>query len=391
LNSVFGRPRYTLRASIARRSISGAINASFILSLLCPGSGSCGADAVGRGDLHCNALFNLFENRSPGSPTPEDIQVSAPELAESKARIFFLSVCPPRFDLAEPDSVDIGEIVRFLGAFRRNSAIAMPEIRFAGDRSEAAAVLGQRRTAFAFALEGAHVLGNDFAWLDSLYSVGVRMIGIAHTFHDCFVVEGDRAASDDARADELMDPCLKYARAPSFITDESRLSEIGARLVNELIRLGITIDVSHLGEAAFWDVEAINGGRTPLVASHSNARAICDNPRNLTDDQMRAIAASGGVAGVCMHSPMLSNSTGPAGISDVIAHIQYMVSIMGADHVAIGTDFDGRILPPEGLASLGDLGKIARELKRRGMAETDIEKIMWRNAIKALPANGSAP
>ena len=149
------------------------------------------------------------------------------------------------------------------------------------------------------------------------------------------------------------------------------LSEFGKKAVKEMNRLGVIIDLSHAAETSFYD--AIKESSQPVVCSHSNCRALCDHPRNLTDDQMRTLAANGGVMQITMYDGFLKKDGG-ADISDVIKHLKHAIDIMGIDHVGIGTDFDGDGGIP-GLASASEMLNLTRHLIKAGFSDKEIEKI----------------
>ena len=158
------------------------------------------------------------------------------------------------------------------------------------------------------------------------------------------------------------------------------LSPFGREVVREMDRVGMTIDLSHAAESTFY--ETLELATRPVVCSHSNARALCDHPRNLTDDQMRALAAKGGVAQVTLYEGFLRND-GKATIDDVMRHLEHAIEVMGIDHVGIGTDLDGDGGVP-GVANAGELCNITRELLRRGYPEEDIAKIWGGNFLRVL-------
>ena len=116
------------------------------------------------------------------------------------------------------------------------------------------------------------------------------------------------------------------------------VSKFGEQVIREMNRVGMMIDLSHAGEESFYDTLAIS--QEPVVCSHSSCRALCDHPRNLTDDQLKAIARQGGVVQVCLYGGFLRKE-GTATICDAIEHLNHMVSLIGIEHVGIGTDFDG--------------------------------------------------
>ena len=158
------------------------------------------------------------------------------------------------------------------------------------------------------------------------------------------------------------------------------VSAFGAEVIREMNRLGILVDMSHAGEKSFYD--ALDISSVPIVCSHSSARALCDHPRNLTDDQMRALAAKGGVAQTTIYHGFL-RSQGEATILDVMAHLDHAIDIMGIDHVGLGTDFDGDG-GVRGLADSSELLNFTRQLLARRYSEQDIQKIWGGNFLRVM-------
>jgi microsomal dipeptidase-like Zn-dependent dipeptidase/gamma-glutamyl-gamma-aminobutyrate hydrolase PuuD len=158
------------------------------------------------------------------------------------------------------------------------------------------------------------------------------------------------------------------------------VSDFGREVIAEMNRLGILVDLSHAAESSFYD--ALELSRVPIVCSHSSARALCDHPRNLTDDQMRALAAKGGVAQTTIYQGFLRQH-GEATILDVMAHLEHAIEVMGIDHVGLGTDFDGDG-GVRGLASSSDLLQFTIQLLARRFSEADIQKIWGGNFLRVM-------
>ena len=158
------------------------------------------------------------------------------------------------------------------------------------------------------------------------------------------------------------------------------VSPFGADAIREMNRLGILVDLSHASEKSFYD--ALDISRVPIVCSHSSARALCDHPRNLTDDQMRALAAKGGVAQITIYNGFL-RTDGAATIHDVLAHLDHAIQVMGIDHVGLGTDFDGDGGVP-GLADSSELINFTRQLLARRYSAADIQKIWGGNFLRVM-------
>ena len=159
---------------------------------------------------------------------------------------------------------------------------------------------------------------------------------------------------------------------------QTGLTHFGADVVQEMNRLGIMVDLSHASERSFFD--ALDASATPIVCSHSSARALCDHPRNLTDDQLRALAGRGGVAQVTFYDGFLRQGGG-ASILDAVAHLNHMVQVMGVEHVGIGTDCDGGV---PGLASASELINLTRWLLRQRYSEADLALIWGGNFLRVM-------
>ena len=158
------------------------------------------------------------------------------------------------------------------------------------------------------------------------------------------------------------------------------VTPFGEEVIREMNRLGMMVDLSHAGEKSFFDALSISS--KPIVCSHSSCYSLCNHPRNLTDEQLKALAKCGGVAQVCLYSGFL-RSNAPATIEDAIDHLHHMVNVMGIDHVGIGTDFDGDggII---GCASASELINFTRALLKERYSEEDIKKIWGENFFRVM-------
>ena len=158
------------------------------------------------------------------------------------------------------------------------------------------------------------------------------------------------------------------------------VSPFGEQVIREMNRLGILVDMSHAGEKSFYD--ALDISSKPIVCSHSSARALCDHPRNLTDDQIRVLAAKGGVAQTTIYHGFLRQDS-EACILDVMEHLEHAIQVMGIDHVGLGTDFDGDG-GVRGLADASELILFTKQLLRRRYSEEDIQKIWGGNFLRVM-------
>lgn len=176
----------------------------------------------------------------------------------------------------------------------------------------------------------------------------------------------------------------KYA---SGTNTDSGITEKGFRLIEKMNELSITLDLSHLNKKGFW--QAIKAFEHIPIASHSNARRITDNPRNLDDDQLKAISERGGVIGVVLYNNFLKTSKNPTSLQDVFLHTDYIVKICGEDHVGIGSDLDGARIKdfPKELRKIEDIKKIADYFQKKGYSIARIKKIMGGNFLRILRKN----
>ncbi len=158
------------------------------------------------------------------------------------------------------------------------------------------------------------------------------------------------------------------------------VSRFGEQVIREMNRLGLMVDLSHAGDKSFYD--ALDISQTPIVCSHSSCRALCDHPRNLTDDQMRRLAAAGGVMQITLYNGFLVKD-GEATVLDAIAHLEHAIHVMGIDHVGLGTDFDGDG-GIRGLRDSSELINFTRQLLARRYSERDIQKIWGGNFLRVM-------
>lgn len=159
------------------------------------------------------------------------------------------------------------------------------------------------------------------------------------------------------------------------------VSRFGEQVIKEMNRCGIMVDLSHAGEKSFYDALSISS--KPIVCSHSNCKALCDVPRNLTDDQLRALAKHGGVAHITLYHGFLRNDNQEATVMDAIAHLEHAISVMGIEHVGLGTDFDGDG-GIRGLADSSELINFTLHLLRRRYSERDIARIWGGNWLRVM-------
>lgn len=215
------------------------------------------------------------------------------------------------------------------------------------------------RKSILFAIENGLALEHDLANVKHFAQRGVTYITLCHN--------GDNDLCDSARGSKTHDG----------------VSDFGEKAIREMNRCGIMVDLSHAAEKSFWD--ALDISAKPIVCSHANCRALCDHPRNLTDDQLRALAQKGGVAHITLYHGFLRKEGGEATVLDAIAHLEHAIRVMGIDHVGIGTDFDGDG-GVRGFADSSEVIAFTRRLLQRRYSERDIEKIWGGNWLRVMAA-----
>jgi membrane dipeptidase len=252
-------------------------------------------------------------------------------------------------------------------------------------------------------MENGYPIGKDLDSVEYFYNRGVRYITLCHS--------GDNDICDSSF--ERRNP------------EDNGLTTFGEQVVAECNRLGIMVDVSHVSDKSFFDVLKVTAA--PVIASHSSARAICDHPRNLTDDMLEALAANKGVIQICFVSSFvktpepnperdaamaqLEEKYGSrrnindeetrkkwreeymavrekypeerATVGDIVDHIDHVVKMIGVDYVGIGTDFDGGG-GVDGCDDVSDMPRITEELVRRGYSDEDIRKIWGGNLMRVF-------
>lgn len=213
-----------------------------------------------------------------------------------------------------------------------------------------------QRKSIMLGIENGLAIEDDLDNLERFKRRGVVYMTLCHN--------GDNAICDSARG------CHTHGGVSLF----------GERVIREMNRLGMMVDLSHGGEKSFYDALDISG--RPIVCSHSNAKALCDVPRNLTDDQLRALARKGGVAHVTLYHGFLRQN-GKATIHDALAHLEHFIRVMGVDHVGIGSDFDGDG-GIRGLADSSELIQFTIRLLRRRYNEDDIRRIWGGNWLRVM-------
>lgn len=209
-------------------------------------------------------------------------------------------------------------------------------------------------------IEEGGILNGEMERLEYLYEQGVRLMTLMWNYENC----------------------LGHPNSKKFLPMRKGLKPFGIEVVKRMGEMGMIVDVSHASDGSFWDVMKYAKG--PVVASHSNCRALCDHPRNLSDRMIRALAEKGGVSGLNLYGVFLGTSK-ESRIEEMSAHVFHMINKGGIEFAAIGTDFDGfsgmNIMD---IPKLSDMEKLWSYLNKKGLSEGQLEKIWNGNVLRVL-------
>lgn len=212
-------------------------------------------------------------------------------------------------------------------------------------------------------IEGLRAIGKNLDWLDTFYELGFRHASL--TWNE----ENDLATGIKG--------------------DKNRgLTDVGIEAIKKMENLGMIIDVSHANEKTFWDI--YNNSKKTIIASHSNAKSLCKHDRNLTDEQIKAIAERDGVIGINAYKGFVAIDPARQNLQRFVDHIEYIISLVGIKHVALGFDFCEYLYPnkkeeeinPLGLENASKVSNVIEELYKRGYNENEIRKITFENFMR---------
>lgn len=351
-------------------------------------------------DTHDDTTQRLLDGKFDIGARHTDGSIDIPRMREGGLDAIFFSIwIPSKIAGAEAVSRALAQIDAVHEQVRAHPkdlvlATTAAEVRAAKKQGKIAALMG---------VEGGHMINSDLDVLRKFVGLGVRYMTLTHSSNDEWA-----DSSDDKPA-------------------HNGLTDFGKDVVLEMNRLGIIVDISHVSDKTFYD--ALEVGKAPLLASHSSCRAICDAPRNMTDQMMKDLAAKGGVVQINYHVGFLSQEFRNAEKADpevnkaigeevekrcgdneacqliegdrltrqfveqgklprvdwtkIIEHIDHAVRVAGVDYVGLGSDFDGANMP-YGMEDAGDLPKITDALLKRGYSEGDVRKILGENTLRVM-------
>ncbi len=341
----------------------------------------------------------LFERFDLGHRDTEG-HIDIPRMREGGLNAVFFSIWSPS-SMTGPRGVK--RALALIDSVREQVRRHPQDLALATTAEEVRRAHAQGKIAVLMGMEGGHMIVDDLGMLRIYAALGVRYLTLTHTGN------------------------TDWADSSTDKPQHNGLTEVGKSVVREMNRLGMLVDISHVSDKTFYD--ALETSRAPMIASHSSCRALANVPRNMTDDMIRALAKKGGVIQINYHMGFLSSEYADAtrriqkeieardaeiekrygddlastlreqhrlrqqlvaegklphvSGEKIVEHIDHAVKLVGVDHVGLGSDFDGAMMP-EGMEDCSKLPRLTEALLRKGFSESDIRKILGENTLRAM-------
>ena len=351
-------------------------------------------------DTHDDTTQRLLDPKFDFGARHTDGSVDIPRMRDGGMDAIFFSIWIPG-TVTGPAAVQ--RALQQIAAVRETVARHPNDLALCTTAEEVRNAKAAKKIAALIGVEGGHMINDSLANLDKFYTLGVRYMTLTHTVNTGWAdSSGDKPAHDG-------------------------LTPFGKQVVAEMNKLGMMVDISHVADKTFYDVLAVS--QAPMIASHSSCRALCSAPRNMTDDMIKALAAKGGVIQINYHVGFLSQKFQDASKAnpelgkqieaeskkrcagneacelieadkisreyvaqgklprvewtEIIDHIDHAVKLVGADHVGLGSDFDGADMP-YGMEDASHLPQITNALLAKGYPAADIQKILGGNTLRLM-------
>jgi membrane dipeptidase len=352
------------------------------------------AEAIGI-DSHIDTIQRVLNGKEDISQRTARGHIDLPRLRESGMRApFFALYVPTYYKGAEA----VRRTLQLRDAMQSVFDAHPDQIELALTAADVERIVKAGKISAVLTIESGHAMADDLAVLRMYHRLGVRSMTLTH-FRN-----------------------TNWADSSTDTPQHNGLSEFGRAVVREMNRLGMIVDISHVSDKTFYDTLAVT--TKPVIASHSSCRALSDVPRNMTDEMIRALAKQGGVIGINFGAQFVSQKEAAAGrrgfaaraavepnlagkaldefamkdyldtysvmrpnqatIEDAVAHIDHVVKLVGADHVGIGSDWDGISAVPAGLEDVAKMPALTAELLKRGYSERDVKKILGGNFLRVM-------
>ena len=351
-------------------------------------------------DTHDDTTQRFLDGKFDISERHSDGSIDLPRMREGGLSAIFFSIWIPS-KITGADAVN--RAIEQIEAVRAQVSFYPKNLALATTAAEVRAAYKEGKIAALMGVEGGHMINSDLDTLRKFASLGVRYMTLTHSGND------------------------EWADSSTDKPAHNGLTDIGKEVVREMNRLGMMVDISHVSDKTFYDALAVS--KAPMIASHSSCRAICDAPRNMTDQMMKDLAAKGGVVQINYHVGFLSQEFRNAEKANpeinkaiaeevqkrcaeneacqliegdrltreyvekgklpridwtkIVEHIDHAVKVAGTDHVGLGSDFDGANMP-YGMEDATKLPRITEALLKKGYSEDDVKKILGENTLRVM-------
>lgn len=313
-------------------------------------------------DMHCDTIGKILDIDKQGTLLDNLCSVNLTDMKKADSFAQFFACFTNLGDYLEQDGYEkcYEHALEMIGFIEKQADDYRKEIAIARSYDDIMKNNSQNKCSAVITIEEGGILNGKNDRLDVLYEKGVRLMTLMWNYENC----------------------LGYPNSKDCQIMEKGLKPFGIDTVRRMGELGMIVDVSHASDGSFWDVIRYAGG--PIVASHSNCRTLCNHPRNLSDEMMKALAEKGGVSGLNLYGVFLGTRN-ESRIDEMAAHILHMINVGGSDFPAIGTDFDGfRGMDVMEISKLSELEKLWYYLKKKGLSEDQLEKIWNGNVLRIL-------
>lgn len=305
-------------------------------------------------DFHCDTIMKLMDKKQGLILKENNISVDICKLKKAKSVAQFFALFIELDKVKDPLEHCLLMVDKFYEEIGKNS----DDIALATNYDELMNNMNKGIISAFITIEEGGVLKGKIEQLRNFYRLGVRLITLTWNFPN-----------------ELGFPNKNKEDMNKGLTS------FGRKVVSEMNALGMIIDVSHLSDGGFYDVAKYS--QKPFIASHSNARAISNHPRNLTDDMIRILAEKGGVMGINFEKQFLGHNE-LSRVEDMVAHIAHIKKLGGINCISIGTDFDGISNLGLEIKNIGEIEKLSIALSENNFSDAEIEKIFYKNAIRVI-------
>ena len=304
-------------------------------------------------DLHCDTAYKmLYDEKMELYKNEESIDIEKLKKGDALGQTFALFI---EGDKVKSHYNEFNRMYeRLMAEINKNSDY----IKIARNYEEYLKNKNEKKISAFLSIEEGEAIEGDINKLHDVYSKGIRLITLTWNFENS----------------------IGYPNCRRMFMNKG-LKKFGIEVVEEMNRLGMLVDVSHLSDGGFYDVAKYS--KNPFIATHSNARSICNHSRNLSDDMIKILANKGGVMGLNFCNDFLNMSKDISMIEDMILHIKHIRNIGGVDVLALGSDFDGIDNEVE-FKDCSNMGKLADALSKHGFKEEEIEKIFYKNAERII-------